>query len=482
MMPDSLRKSKSIERMRRAPLFGILIAFLLMLCVCVLGLWNDLNNRAKLLMASEVSNLQSHVERTIIRIEMELQDAQSLADFSNLPFVPWLEEHFQRMIDSQANRLYASLEDASGNLLSSSRKFNLMAQRPVLRQSIPGFPQNVQKVYFGGLGQSLSAIEVALPITKNDVRVGVYRTAIPTLWLEQNSYNAALSRFLVWLAVFVAMSLIVSTTATFLFRLGSITRDLEEALKTSETRRLADLSKFVVSMAHELRNPLNSVRLNLFTSEKLIRGESPIDQNEAIQMIHESVGEIERVNDLINQMLGLVKPDDNQIVWLNLDDEIHSLLQFLKPTHDHHRIEIVYLGPSHQVLARISKKHFRQILINLLQNATQAMQQAGQIRLELESIADRAIVKVDDSGPGISQSLHEKVFEPFFSTRQDGAGLGLAVVKNLLESAGGRISIDSSQTLGGARFILEFQAMPLGNRFLDSPQPNTSNGRLEPVS
>lgn len=466
MISDTFSKPKSTENMRRAPLLGILVAFLLVLAVCILGLWNDLTNRAKLLMASELSNLQSHVERTIIRIEGELLEGKSIEDFSEPQLVPWLKDHWERMIDSQPNRLYASVEDASGVVVSRSRKFNLSNQGSVLHQNIPGFPQNVQKVIFEDDSSKSAAIEVALPISKNDLRVGVYRTAIPVTWLDKNTSNAAISRCFVWLAVLAAMSLIVSTTATYLFRLGTLTRDLEQALKTSETRRLADLSKFVVSIAHELRNPLNSVRLNLFTSEKLIRGESPIDQKEAIEMIHESVSEIERVNDLISQMLGLVKADDNQNVWLNLDEELQALLQFLKPTHEHHQIEVVYKSPARPVLARISKKYFRQVLINLLQNATQAMRNGGQIRLELEAGNNVAILKVDDSGPGIQQNLYEKIFEPFFSTRIEGAGLGLAVVKNLLDSAGAKIAIGPSQSLGGVSFTLEFQSIPI-----DVPTP-----------
>jgi hypothetical protein len=146
MISDTFSKPKSTENMRRAPLLGILVAFLLVLAVCILGLWNDLTNRAKLLMASEVSNLQSHVERTIIRIEGELLEGKSIEDFYQPQLVPWLKDHWERMIDSQPNRLYASVEDASGVVVSQSRKFNLSNQGSVLHQNIPGFPQNVQKV------------------------------------------------------------------------------------------------------------------------------------------------------------------------------------------------------------------------------------------------------------------------------------------------------------------------------------------------
>ena len=213
-------------------------------------------------------------------------------------------------------------------------------------------------------------------------------------------------------------------------------------------------------MAHELRNPLNSVRLNLFTSEKLIRGDSSMDQQEALVMIHESVSEIERVNELIGQLLGLVKADDSQESWLNLDTEIQSLLQFMKPTHDHHKIHIDYRTAPSIAIGRVSKKYFRQILINLLQNARQAMPGGGSIRVEVQADPQSTTVSVEDSGPGVPVSLFEKIFEPFYSTQQDGAGLGLAVVKNLIEASGGSVTCQRSHTLGGLKFTLRFQAKP----------------------
>jgi signal transduction histidine kinase len=223
-------------------------------------------------------------------------------------------------------------------------------------------------------------------------------------------------------------------------------------------------------MAHELRNPLNSIRLNLFTSEKLIRGDSPIDQDEAVAVIHESVSEIERVNELIGQLLGFVKADDPQDAWLNLDNEIQSLLQFLKPTHEHHQIDIDY-HPSRQItLGKVSKKYFRQILINLLQNARQAMPQGGSIRLKLNPEPQALLLSIEDSGPGVASTLFEKIFEPFYSTSQDGAGLGLAVVRNLIEASGGSVSCQRSSELGGLKFTLRFQTKsePIPSMSIDS--------------
>ena len=451
-------KDQALARLRRLPMLGIFFAFLMVVGVCIAGLWNDVERQQKLILASEIANLQSHVERTIVRIENDLRQGKSLEDFSAPNVADWLVDHWARMIASKPDRLYASIEDASGSVLAFSSKTDLSILTNGSSVSIDGFPKSIRRIVLGQGVKSVSAVEVGLPVELNDHRIATYRTAIPGQWLKDRISVSTRNRWLVWLAILFSMSLIVSTTALFLFRLGTHTQELEQALKTSETRRLADLSKFVVSMAHELRNPLNSIRLNLFTSEKLIRGDSPIDQEEALVMIHESVCEIERVNELIGQLLGFVKADETEETWLNFDTEIQSILHFMKSTHDLHHIRIDYRCEEQNAIGKVSKKYFRQILINLLQNARQAMPEGGLIHLHLHTSSQSVILAIEDSGPGVASNLFEKIFEPFYSTHQDGAGLGLTVVKNLIEATGGSITCQRSSRFGGMRFTLRFQS------------------------
>ena len=458
MIQKPPEKDNALARLRRLPMLGIFVAFLMVVGVCIAGLWNDIERQQRLILASEIANLQSHVERTIVRIEGDLRQGKSLEDFSAPKVTDWLVDHWTRMIASKPDRLYASIEDSSGSILSFSSKTDPKIITEGSGVSIQGFPKSIRRITLGQDRNAITAVEIGLPVELNDHRIATYRTAIPGRWLEDRISASTRNRWIAWLAILFAMSLIVSTTALFLFRLGSHTQQLEQALKTSETKRLADLSKLVVSMAHELRNPLNSIRLNLFTSEKLIRGDSPIDQEEALVMIHESVSEIERVNELIGQLLGFVKADENQESWLNLDTEIQSILLFMKSTHDLHKIQIDYRFEEQQAIGKVSKKYFRQILINLLQNARQAMPGGGLVHLHLHTSSPTVILTIEDSGPGVASNLLEKIFEPFYSTHQDGVGLGLAVVKNLIEATGGSISCQRSSLLGGMRFTLRFQS------------------------
>ncbi len=209
-------------------------------------------------------------------------------------------------------------------------------------------------------------------------------------------------------------------------------------------------------MAHELRNPLNAVRLNLFTSEKLIRGESPMDPQDAVEMLRESVSEVQRVEDLVEQLLGYARLDTQEQPWIDVKDEIDGTLHFLKQVHEYHRIDIEVSEGLPGLQIRIDRKKFRQIMLNLLQNARQAMPEGGKLRIKVSRVEEYAVLEVEDSGNGISIDQYERIFEPFYSTRHEGVGLGLAVVKSLVENAGGRVSCERGVDLGGMNFRVTF--------------------------
>jgi len=456
-----------------APLVFIAAALLLVTVICFVGLANDLSNRRKLIYAAEIGKLQSHIERTIVRIETDLRDGRTLADFTEPNVQPWLKDHWNRIIVDKPDRAYAMLYGRSGQVFSVGGKLDKTSSIEHKATPLDGFPSNVRKLTVRQNGQLVDVVEVSMPIGKWDQVLATYSTAIRVSWLEHRVVEAQRSRWVVWATILLAMIAIVSVTSVSLFRLGKHTKALEEALRSAETRRLADLSRLIVGIAHELRNPLNAVRLNLFTSEKLIRGESNVPIDEASMMIRESVSELERVNDLIGQLLGFARIENQQEAWIDVDRELHAVLNFMKQIHEHHKMKVsIFTEPSH-AQAMISSKHFRQILLNLLQNARDAMPDGGRIQLSVKSDQGEILVVVEDDGPGIPEDMYEKIFEPFYSTRQDGVGLGLAVVRNLLETNGGSISCRRSPDLGGLRFEMHLQGHIDSNSGIEEDYPQS---------
>ena len=444
--------------MHRAPMVFILAALVFVAVVCFVGLANDLSNRRKLIYSSEIAKLQSHVERTVVRIETDLKNGKTLDDFREPQVQEWLKDHWERAVVRVADRMYAFVEGRGGEILSCTGDIAKSDARVLSAFPLDGFPRTVHEVSIQVGDQLLWGIEVKIPLEKGDQVVGSYATAVPKVWIESRLVESQRSRWFVWAAILLSMISIVTVTSWTLFRLGLQTRALEEALKVAETRRLADLSRLIVGIAHELRNPLNAVRLNLFTSEKLIRGESTVTKEDASVMIRESVSELERVNDLIGQLLGFARVESQQENWIDIDEEIHSVDRFMKQIHQHHGIHLKVPQVSSNVRAKISAKHFKQILLNLLQNARDAMPNGGNIEISVFGQNDMVEIVVQDDGPGIDDKLYEKIFEPFYSTRQDGVGLGLAVVRNLLEVNGGSISSTRSEKLGGMKFQIHLVA------------------------
>lgn len=461
-----------------APLIFIAAAVLLVTVVCFVGLANDLSNRRKLIYAAEIGKLQSHIERTIVRIESDLRDGKTLSDFTEPHVQPWLRDHWNRVVVEKQDRSYAKIEGRTGEVYAVGGILDNPENLEPAASPLEGFPSNVRKISIQQKGRWIDVIEVQVPVGNRDQVLATYSTAIPVTWLENRVVEAQRSRWVVWLTILLSMIAIVSVTSVSLFRLGKHARALEEALRTAETRRLADLSRLIVGIAHELRNPLNAVRLNLFTSEKLIRGEANVPIDEASMMIRESVSELERVNDLIGQLLGFARIENQQEAWIDIDRELTAVLNFMKQIHEHHRIHVTILMDAPHAQAMISSKHFRQILLNLLQNARDAMPEGGHIRISLENNQNGILLAFEDDGPGIAESMYEKIFEPFYSSRRDGVGLGLAVVRNLLEANGGVITCQASPDLGGLRFELHLQGHFEGNSGADDPSPESQVSRF----
>lgn len=491
--------------LRFAPLAAVGLAMLFVSIVCVLGMLNGLEHRRELIWNFEVAQAKSHAERTVVRFEWEIRDGVPFEQYTHGGAPDWLIDHWQRFIVETPGRAFAAIESKNGLLLAhsddtrslspdsskslqvltrtqNSRSGNLEAElahtishappsrirgsdasktpRPAPVHSqiasygtpLPAYGPHITRIQDNVLARGKDSIDIRLPIQSESDIVGYYHTAIDAQWLDNRVRQAQQAPIRSSIAMLLLILLTVIACSVSLFRLGSHTMKLEQALQISETRRLADLSRLIVGMAHELRNPLNAVRLNLFTSEKLVRGESAMPKEDAIAMLHESVGEVERVNEIINQLLGYARVRTEDRSWMNLDQGIQSTLQFMYQIHEHHGIKVEYQNSHEEIEILFEQKYFRQVLLNLLHNARQAMPDGGRIRIAVEMQRGAARMTIDDDGPGIQSDHYDRIFEPFFSTRQDGVGLGLAVVRNLIEQAGGQVICSRSLDLEGMSF------------------------------
>jgi len=470
-----IRRFLRSKYFRLVPTIPIALAMLLVVLIGIVGLVRDLASIRQAIMSSEINQARSHAERTAGRLEKELGDGASLDSFKDMD---WLFDHWKRTIVGKPDRLYAALVDLDGSIIVHSRRlekdltFDDTEERTkTVTQNLPhpnplganwdangflDFGPRVFEVNDASLTNSTSAIDVSVPVVKNGALIGLYHAGIELDWLQNQVREGQAGAIRGWSIVIASIVAIVLVSTISLYRLGVRTIRLEQELESAEARRLADLSRLIVGMAHELRNPLNAVRLNLFTSEKIVRGNAELQREEAIAIIQESVSEIERVDELIGQLLGYARVDTDSQPAINVNDELLATLQFLKQIHEHHGICVEYSHEIVEIQIEINRKYFRQVLLNLLHNARQALSQGGDVFIDVKRSAFDCLISIQDNGPGVSGDQYDKIFEPFYSTREDGVGMGLAVVKSLVESAGGSVECRRSWKLGGMEFLLSF--------------------------
>lgn len=219
-----------------------------------------------------------------------------------------------------------------------------------------------------------------------------------------------------------------------------------------DSERRAALGNMAAGIAHEVRNPLATVSATLYG---LKRGES---SPERIEMYDEMSGEIERVDRTIEEFLKYARPSTPKRELVLVRDTFRGL-RTLTSAQILERDITLNLGGDSRLELLIDPAHLRQILLNLILNAIQALPNGGLISLKVVRIGDTTVLTVADTGEGMSTQTLQKVMRPFFTTRAGGSGLGLAVTAELTRANGGQIQIES--VLGeGTTVTLTFPSPP----------------------
>src|SRR2546425_8612504 len=206
--------------------------------------------------------------------------------------------------------------------------------------------------------------------------------------------------------------------------------------------RLATLGRMAANIAHEIRNPLASLTgaIEVLTS--------PVATDDTRERLSQIVArESERLNNIIKNFLEYTRPAPLSITTLDVAAAIEEVLVLLEHRARPGSLKTVRdFAPS--ILWAVDAQQFRQILWNLCLNALEAMPEGGELRVAAEVVGDRLEGSVTDSGEGIGANDLSHVFEPFFSTKPEGTGLGLALVHRIVQEHGGEIDVRSSPGLG----------------------------------
>jgi PAS domain S-box-containing protein len=220
-------------------------------------------------------------------------------------------------------------------------------------------------------------------------------------------------------------------------------RRVEQQLFESE--KLAAVGRLAASIAHEVNNPLEAIKNSLYLLQ------TSKDENVNTRFLEVARKETERVSHIIRQMLGFARRS-GEVEWVNVNHLLEETLVLIEKKLRQSKIEVVRDFDAHLPAVRARADQLRQVFLNLILNAQQSIEGEGEIKVKTsrhaQSLQASISVEISDTGYGISEDDLARIFEPFFSKRKKGTGLGLWVTQDIVRQHGGRIEVTSAKDQG----------------------------------
>jgi signal transduction histidine kinase len=227
----------------------------------------------------------------------------------------------------------------------------------------------------------------------------------------------------------------------------------------SAADQYTELAVLAGGLAHEIKNPLSTIRLNMeLLAEDFLGSERTIDRR-ALAKIQLVQSECTRLENLLNDFLRFARLGQLQLQPTDLNAEITRALELFQPTAEESHIDLIrYLDPELPTV-QLDRETFQAALLNLILNAQQAMTSGGQLVVRTRQLAGWVALDLIDTGCGIEPDVQAKMFEAFYSTKSGGSGLGLPTVKRIVEAHGGRIAVES-EVGRGTKMTIVLPALP----------------------
>ncbi|MGC3969532.1 MAG: histidine kinase dimerization/phospho-acceptor domain-containing protein [Pirellulales bacterium] len=321
-------------------------SFGLALCV-ILGIaaWGasvDFEEARESKLRSEVNRLRSHGIRTVIRLQ-ELMNVEKSTDGTlNEALLAFLYDQWDRHVPGDPSRLYAGITDDKGKIVAHYRR-QLVGKhlRPDWASArVPEIGDDVVETSDPDLtGSDERALDIAIPIMHGTREVGAYHSGFRMSWFEDELAVKRHETTLRWGAAFAVITIVSLLAGVSLFKVAKRLANLQGVVAMEHVRRLADLGTLAGGIAHEVRNPMNAIRLNLHVIKKLITVQGICDAQTQTVM-DETISEMERVDGLLRTMLEYARPAVGAVQILDCAAEVRSVANFLSPLLERERIAL----------------------------------------------------------------------------------------------------------------------------------------------
>ncbi|MCZ6602695.1 MAG: ATP-binding protein [Planctomycetota bacterium] len=222
---------------------------------------------------------------------------------------------------------------------------------------------------------------------------------------------------------------------------------------SARTQNVQWLTKLAGGLVHEIKNPLSTLNLNLQLLKEDWAHLEDTTAKRSLRKVDVLLKEVRRLESILNDFLRYVRGRDLTLTECDVNEIIEEILELLAPELQQKGIRLSKSLTSKLARTMLDRDLLKQALLNLIINAEQAMADGGELMIRtLESRAG-IVIEITDTGRGMSPARKAKIFDPYFSTRQDGTGLGLTMTKDIVEAHGGQIFVESEETKG-SRFTV----------------------------
>lgn len=219
--------------------------------------------------------------------------------------------------------------------------------------------------------------------------------------------------------------------------------------------RMAMVGEMAAGVAHTIRNPFTSIKMRMFS---LSRSLDLTDiQNEDLQVISD---EIARIDKIVQSFLEFARPPKLSLKQSNISTIINAVLTLLEYRLKEHNVDVVYDPQPELPAVEVDPDRIKESLVNLITNACEAMEDGGsivisEIREHNPALGDVMSISILDSGPGIPENIIKKITNPFFTTKEEGSGLGLSIVARIVKEHNGILSVHSDPGQNNTKFIIQ---------------------------
>jgi signal transduction histidine kinase len=247
-------------------------------------------------------------------------------------------------------------------------------------------------------------------------------------------------------------------TRSFNEMVAQLRRAREREAELNRLERFTALGQLAGALAHEIKNPLNFISLALDQMRKRYGSQLPRGRDDFLRQLGIMKDEVRRLSEMVQTFLHYGQPIEIFPAPTDLRQLVNSVLALSESKLKSQSIEVIEEGTDVQTLLNVDAEKVRTCFVNVVANATQAMPEGGQLKVEFARNDGHFTVRFSDTGPGISPEIGAQVFEPFFTTKREGIGLGLFFSKAIVEKHGGTITISPNEPPPGAHVTFTFPA------------------------